>query len=66
MNPPPAQRFRFYSSAVEIRYLDRGSLSLAQTLFLRRQLNFYMGPGPGLVARVLWQYCIRLASSGGG
>jgi len=23
-----------------------------------------MGPGPGLVARVLWLYCMRLASSG--
>jgi len=25
-----------------------------------------MGPGPGLVARVLWLYCMRLASSGVG
>ena len=25
-----------------------------------------MGPGPGLVARVLWLYCTRLASSGVG
>ena len=24
------------------------------------------GPGPGLVAHVLWQYCMRLASSGVG
>jgi len=28
---------------------------------------FYtMGPGPGLVARVLWLYCMQLASSGVG
>ena len=25
-----------------------------------------MGPGPGLVAHVLWRYCMRLASSGVG
>ena len=25
-----------------------------------------MGPGPGLLARVLWLYCMRLASSGVG
>jgi len=25
-----------------------------------------MGPGPGLVARVVWLYCMRLASSGVG
>jgi len=24
---------------------------------------YTMGPGPGLVARVLWLYCMRLASS---
>jgi len=27
---------------------------------------YTMGPGPGLVARVLWLYCMRLASSGVG
>ena len=25
-----------------------------------------MGPGPGLLAHVLWRYCMRLASSGVG
>ena len=25
-----------------------------------------MGPGPGLVAHVVWRYCMRLASSGVG
>ena len=25
-----------------------------------------MGPGPGLVAHVMWRYCMRLASSGVG
>ena len=25
-----------------------------------------MGPGPGPVAHVLWRYCMRLASLGGG
>jgi len=29
-------------------------------------LLYTMGPGPGLVAHVLWRYCMRLASSGVG
>ena len=28
--------------------------------------HYTMGPGPGLVAHVLWRYCMRLASSGVG
>jgi len=29
-------------------------------------MSYTMGPGPGLVAHVLWRYCMRLASSGVG
>jgi len=33
---------------------------------LKRCVLCTMGPGPGLVAHVLWRYCMRLASSGVG
>ena len=33
---------------------------------IRVRLYCTMGPGPGLVAHVLWRYCMRLSSSGVG
>ena len=45
---------------------DQGHLRELAQFFLVYIYIYNMGPGPGLVAHVLWRYCMRLASSGVG